>query len=133
MTAADRGLLPFTPDVEPATAEPETVALEEAAGVVDALAASTTRAVLRALYRDPAPASSVAERLDLTIQNAAYHLGKLRSAGLVAVAETWYSEKGTPMRVYAPASDPLVVVAGRPDDIRTVERAIGRTTQPGAD
>jgi len=40
-------------------------------------------------------------------------LENLVEADLIAVADTWYSEKGTEMKVYAPTESALVVCAGR--------------------
>ncbi|MFC3478691.1 ArsR/SmtB family transcription factor [Halobacterium litoreum] len=85
---------------------------EEAADeVFEALSSRTAREILAALYEEPDTASSVADTVDTSLQNASYHIEKLVDAGLVEVADTWYSEQGREMKVYAPASESLVVFA----------------------
>ena len=91
----------------------EVVSIREDAAdeVLEALSSGTAREILAALYEDPDTASSLADRVDTSLQNASYHLEKLVEAGLVEVADTWYSEQGREMKVYAPASDSLVLFA----------------------
>jgi len=91
----------------------EVVSIREDAAdeVFEALSSGTAREILAALYEDPDTASSVADRVDTSLQNASYHLEKLVDADLVEVADTWYSEQGREMKVYAPASDSLVLFA----------------------
>lgn len=79
--------------------------------VFEALSSSTAREILAALYEEPDTASSVADDVGTSLQNATYHLEKLVEADLVEVADTWYSEQGREMNVYAPASESLVVFA----------------------
>ncbi|NIU66678.1 MAG: ArsR family transcriptional regulator, partial [Actinobacteria bacterium] len=57
-------------------------------------------------------------------QNAQYHLGRLEDAGAVEVVDTVYSEKGREMKVYAPADEPLVVVAGGESETSSLRAAI---------
>lgn len=109
------GLLPSAPDTSAAAeADPRVVGLEddEAGDVMAALSSETARRLLAALHDDPASASTVAERVDTSLQNAQYHLGRMGDAGLVEVVDTVYSEKGREMKVYAPSDRPLVVFAG---------------------
>jgi len=91
----------------------EVVSIREDAAdeVFEALSSGTAREILAALYEDPDTASSVADRVDTSLQNASYHIEKLVDADLVEVADTWYSEQGREMKVYAPASDSLVLFA----------------------
>jgi len=91
----------------------EVVSIREDAAdeVFEALSSGTAREILAALYEDPDTASSVADRVDTSLQNASYHIEKLVEADLVEVADTWYSEQGREMKVYAPASDSLVLFA----------------------
>lgn len=79
--------------------------------VFEALSSRTAREILSALYDEPDTASSVAEKIDTSLQNASYHIEKLVDADLVEVADTWYSEQGREMKVYAPASESLVLFA----------------------
>ena len=85
---------------------------DETAAVFEALASDTARRILIAIYDEPAPPSELADRLDLSLQNVSYHLDNLEDAGVVQVTDTWYSEKGKEMDVYAPADDPVVVFVG---------------------
>ncbi|WP_232701207.1 ArsR/SmtB family transcription factor [Halobacterium wangiae] len=79
--------------------------------VFEALSSRTAREILSTLYEEPDTASSVAEKIDTSLQNASYHIEKLVAADLVEVADTWYSEQGREMKVYAPASESLVLFA----------------------
>lgn len=95
--------------------EPRLVDLDEetADEVFEALSSGTTREIFLALHREPQTASDLAEETDTSVQNVQYHLGKLDDAALVEVVDTWYSERGTEMKVYAPQDDSLVLFAGR--------------------
>lgn len=84
----------------------------DAGEIFEALASETTRDVLEAVYDRPGTASEVAENVGTSIQNTKYHLDKLRDAGLIEVADTWYSEQGNEMKVYAPTSESVVLFAG---------------------
>jgi DNA-binding transcriptional ArsR family regulator len=88
-----------------------TVALDDAAPVFEALASETARAILARLADSPAPASDVADAVDTSIQNAAYHLDRLADADLVRPVGTWYSAKGREMEVYA--ARPVTIVCAQ--------------------
>ncbi|WP_331236388.1 ArsR/SmtB family transcription factor [Natronorarus salvus] len=107
------GLLPTDSDAEP-SGEPRVIGMDsaDAGAVLDALSSETTRRVYVALQEEPAPVSVVADRTDLSLQNARYHVGKLREAGLIEVVDTIYSEKGREMEMFAPADAPMIVVLG---------------------
>ena len=107
------GLLPTDSDAEP-SGEPRVIGMDsaDADAVLDALSSETSRRVYVALQEDPGPVSDVADRTDLSVQNARYHVGKLRDAGLIEVVDTIYSEKGREMEVLAPADAPMIVVLG---------------------
>lgn len=94
--------------------EPRLVGMDEelADDVFEALAAGTTRRIFGHLHEDPHTASELADLTGTSVQNAQYHLGKLQDADLVEVVDTWYSERGTEMKVYAPTDESLVVFAG---------------------
>lgn len=104
-------LLPHRPAVEVDVDETVVVDLTDDADAdrIEALAADTSRAVLSALHDEPTTASNVADAVDTSLQNAHYHLRKLADAGLVDVVETWYSERGSEMPVYAPAGEAVVL------------------------
>lgn len=86
---------------------------EQGAGdIFETLASDTTRDVLTAIYNQSGTASEVAEHVDTSLQNVKYHLDKLQEAELIEVADTWYSEQGNEMKVYAPTNESIVVLAG---------------------
>lgn len=95
-------------------AEPRVIGVdsEDADDVLSALSAETARKLLAELNREPAPPGELANRVDTSLQNAQYHLKKLKKAGAVEIVDTAYSEKGREMDVYAPANQPLVICAG---------------------
>lgn len=95
--------------------EPRLVDLDEetADEVFEALAATTTRKIFLSLHEHPQTASDLAKETDTSVQNVQYHLTKLRDADLVDVVDTWYSERGSEMKVYAPNDESLVLYAGR--------------------
>ena len=106
------GLLPSRPEVDVPDQEIEILAIDEAGTVLEVLSSETARAILAAIYEDVGPTAEIANRVDTSIQNAAYHLSRLEDVGLAAVVGTWYSSKGSPMDVYGPTVDPLVLIAG---------------------
>ena len=99
---------------------------DEAGEALSALSSETTRELLGALHEEPATPSAIADRLDHTLQNVQYHIGKLDDAGLVEVVDTVYSEKGREMKVYAPADGPLVVFTGAQSEASGLEAMLKR-------
>jgi DNA-binding transcriptional ArsR family regulator len=119
-------LLPSSPDTSAADeADPRVVGLddEDAGDVLAALGSETARQLLAELHEEPDTPSGVAERVDTSLQNTQYHLGRMADAGLLEVVDTAYSAKGREMKVYAPADRPLVVFAGQSDE---AEGLLGR-------
>lgn len=108
--------------------DPEVLCIDDEAtrDVFTTLSSETAYAVFRMLNEEPATPATVAERLDLSIQNAHYHLGNLEDAGLIEVADTCYSEKGREMEIYAVTSQPKVLVLGTESDENTLRRAFGQ-------
>lgn len=108
------GPLTSPPNVDGPDGGPLVVGVDDdrADEVLSALSASTTRRVLSALHDEPSTPSALADRLDTSVQNVQYHLGKLRDADLIEAADTVYSRKGREMTVYAPANSTMVLVAG---------------------
>lgn len=84
--------------------------------VFSVLSTQTARTLLVELYREPTTLSGLAERTDISIQNATYHLQRLKENGLVEVVDTWYSSRGKEMDVFAPTYDPLMLVVGNADN-----------------
>jgi len=80
--------------------------------VFEALSSRTTRHIFRELHDSPQTASDLADATDTSVQNVQYHLSKLADVDLVEVADVWYSERGTEMKVYAPTDESLVLFAG---------------------
>lgn len=80
--------------------------------VFEALSSKTARTIFSFLHTEPATASDLAEVADTSLQNIRYHLVKLTEAGLVEIVDTWYSDRGREMKVYAPANTSLVVLSG---------------------
>ncbi|SFR33972.1 ArsR/SmtB family transcription factor [Halogeometricum limi] len=111
-------ILPTRPDPPEGDKEPRVVGIDsdEVSELLSAISSNTARAILSSLHDEPATPSEVAARVDTSIQNAQYHLGKLEDADLIESGGTAYSEKGREMTVYTPADRALVVVAGNEDD-----------------
>ena len=120
-------ILPSTPDADP-DPEPRVLGVDsdEAGETLAALSSDTAREMLREFHEEPATPSGVADRLDLSLQNAQYHIGNLEDAGLIESVDTVYSEKGREMKLYAPADRPLVVVAGDDSDTDGLRSALTR-------
>jgi DNA-binding transcriptional ArsR family regulator len=122
-------LLPSQPDTSAADeAEPRVIGVDsdDADELLSALSSNTARSLLSALHEEPDTPASLAERLDTSLQNVQYHLGKLESAGVVRVIDTVYSEKGREMKVYAPTDRPLVLFAGREEESVGLKTALRR-------
>ncbi|MFW5918022.1 MAG: ArsR/SmtB family transcription factor [Haloferacaceae archaeon] len=105
---------PSTPDTSAAEeSSPRVVGLddEDADELLSAISSETARELLAELHEEPATPSSLADRVDTTLQNVQYHIENLREADMVEVIDTIYSEKGREMKVYAAADRPLVMFA----------------------
>jgi DNA-binding transcriptional ArsR family regulator len=109
-----------------AEADPRVIGLDsdDADAALSALSSATSRTILGALHERPDTPAALGDRVDTSLQNVQYHLGKLADAGLIEVVDTVYSEKGREMKVYAPADRPLVVFAGSEDDSRGLASAL---------
>lgn len=123
--------LPYRPPVESVDRGTRVVELgtEEMGTLCGVLSSETARALLAAIDDEPQTASDAAERVDTSIQNALHHLRRLREAELVTVVDTWYSSRGTEMKVYDSAQSRLVFAAS--DGGSTDEE--GRRVAPTAD
>ena len=110
-----KSLLPLKSRVEPTQDGANVISISEEAAdeVFETLSSSTARRILSLLYEEPRPASELADETDTTVQNVRYHLNNLQAADLVSIVDTWYSEKGTEMNVYAPTEAAVVLTAGR--------------------
>ncbi|WP_152040938.1 ArsR/SmtB family transcription factor [Salinigranum salinum] len=122
-------LLPSRSDATAADdATPRVIGLDsdDADDLIGALSSGTARRILSTLHEEPASASEVADRVDTSLQNVQYHLGRMDGAGLVEVVDTVYSEKGREMKLYAPTDRPLVVVAGRESETEGLRAVLSR-------
>ncbi|QUO49214.1 winged helix-turn-helix transcriptional regulator [Halorubrum ruber] len=77
--------------------------------MLQVLSSESAQQILSTLKAKPKTASEIAKSVDQSVQNVSYHLDRLCDAELITPTETWYSEKGTEMTVYALAADRLVV------------------------
>ena len=120
-------LLPSKPDITNDSG-PRVVGIEgdDADELLSVLSSETAREIVAALHDDPAPPSELADRVDSSLQNVQYHLSRLDDAGVVKVAGTAYSEKGREMDVYAPADDPLVIVAAEDEQTSGLRAMLSR-------
>lgn len=111
--STETGLLPRRSAVEEPERETRVVELDtaEAAELCGILASETATEILAELSEEPTVASDVAERVGTSLQNAHHHLGRLRETDLVRVVDTWYSSRGSEMKVYAPVNERLVLAA----------------------
>lgn len=125
-------LLPQRSEVDVGDRPARVVSIDESAAdaVFSILSTQTARAMLVELYREPTTLSALADRTDISVQNATYHLDRLQNSGLVEVVDTWYSARGREMDVYAPTSDPLLLVAGDVDSDAATRRPPTDRTPP---
>lgn len=108
-------IFPLRESVSLEKREPRLVELDEdtADEVFEALSSGTTRQIFLELHEAPQTTSDLADAVDTSVQNAQYHLQKLQAADLVEIVDTWYSERGSEMKVFAPKDESLVLFAGR--------------------
>ena len=99
---------------------------EETEEMLSTLASETALGIFRTLNDEPLTASEIADRRDITVQNASYHLENLQEVNLIEVVDTCYSEKGREMNIYAVTTDPKVVVLGTRSDRGNLRRAFGQ-------
>jgi DNA-binding transcriptional ArsR family regulator len=120
-------IFPIRDSVSLGDREPRLVDLDEetADEVFEALSSGTTRTIFLELHNSPQTASDLADVTETSVQNAQYHLQKLQEADLVDVVDTWYSERGSEMKVYAPSDESLVLFAGR-DKQHSLRRLVNR-------
>jgi len=102
---------PHQPPVTHAPREQTNIVVDrnEPTEVLQVLSSETAQEILSTLKSDPKTASGIAKSVDQSVQNVSYHLDRLCDADLITPIETWYSEKGREMTVYALAIEQLVV------------------------
>ncbi|MFW5963383.1 MAG: ArsR/SmtB family transcription factor [Natronomonas sp.] len=121
-------LLPSRLEVSPSPDEPKVLDIdgEGADAAFDALGSETARAVLATIYDEPRTPTEVRETVGTSLQNVHYHLDRLEDAGLIEPAGMGYSEKGNEMTVYGPASEAVVLFAGRDNDSSRLRNTLQR-------
>ena len=97
---------------------------DDADDLMAALSSDTSRDILAALYDEPSSPAALADRVDTSLQNVQYHLGKLEDGDLVEVVDTVYSSKGREMDVYGPSAEPLVLFAGNEEETVGLKTAL---------
>jgi DNA-binding transcriptional ArsR family regulator len=121
-------LLPSRLEVSPSPDEPKVLDIdgEGADAAFDALGSETAREVLATIYDEPRTPTEVRESVGTSLQNVHYHLDRLEEAGLIEPAGMGYSEKGNEMTVYGPASEAVVLFAGRDNDSSRLRNTLQR-------
>jgi len=99
---------------------------EQTRDVISTLSSETAYEIFSRLNEQPLTPSELADQLDLSVQNASYHLENLKEANLVEVIDTCYSEKGREMDIYAVTSEPKVLILGSESDRAGLQRAFGQ-------
>jgi len=107
------------------TGEPAVLSLDDdnTRSVFEVLSSETAYEIFRLLNETPATPATIADRLDLSLQNVHYHLSNLEEENLIEVTDTCYSEKGREMEVFVVADDPTLVFLGTEDDRPSLKRA----------
>ena len=121
-------LLPSRLEMSPSPDEPRVLDIdgEEADAAFEALGSETAREVLATIYDEPRTPPEVRESVGTSLQNVHYHLDRLEDAGLIEPAGMGYSEKGNEMTVYGPASEAVVLFAGRNGDSSRLRNMLER-------
>ncbi|MUW15004.1 helix-turn-helix domain-containing protein [Halorubrum sp. CBA1125] len=125
---------PHHPPVEHAPQKRTSVVVdrEDPTDVLPVLSSETAQQILGVLGEEPGTASDVADALGKSLQNVTYHLDRLCETDVVTPVDTWYSEKGKEMTVYALAAERLVIEFGGCDDVERGSQA-GREVVSGPD
>ena len=121
-------LLPFKSEPTRSPEGARVLSLEDEAteDALSALSSDTAREVLALIYEEPRTPPEIRDAIDTSLQNVHYHLENLEEADLIQPAGSGYSEKGTEMTVYAPASEAVVLFAGAEDDGSRIQMALAR-------
>lgn len=100
---------------------------DDAVEIFETLGSETTYLVYKQLHEEPQLPRELASTLDSSIQNVHYHLNKLEDAELIEPVETWHSQNGVEMKVYAPVHHPLVLSFASADDQRELRSLLTHT------
>lgn len=99
---------------------------DEAVTLFETLGSETTYRAYRHLHEEPKLPRELAAALDSSIQNIHYHLGKLEDAELIESVDTWHSDNGVEMKVYAPVHEPLVISFGSETNRERIQTLLSR-------
>jgi len=121
-------LLPFKSEPTQSPDGPRVLSLEDDATdeALSALSSDTAREILSLVYEEPRTPPEIRDEIGSSLQNVHYHLENLEEADLIQPAGSGYSEKGTEMTVYAPASEAVVLFAGAQDEGGRLQTALTR-------
>ncbi|MEF8852397.1 MAG: helix-turn-helix domain-containing protein [Haloarculaceae archaeon] len=121
-------LLPFKSEPTQSPDGPRVLSLEDDATeeALSALSSDTAREILSLVYEEPRTPPEIRDEVGSSLQNVHYHLENLEEADLIQPAGSGYSEKGTEMTVYAPASEAVVLFAGAQDEGGRLQTALTR-------
>jgi predicted transcriptional regulator len=84
-----------------------------------AMASSAAGDILKAFEGGPMPLSVLAERLDLPLNTAKYHVQNLLEAELLEICEEKYSVKGRKVKVYG-LKNQVVIVAPKTANLKSL-------------
>ncbi len=121
-------LLPFKSEPTESPGGPRVLSLEDDATeeALSALSSDTAREILSLVYEEPRTPPEIRDEVGSSLQNVHYHLENLEEADLIQPAGSGYSEKGTEMTVYAPASEAVVLFAGAQEEGGRLRTALTR-------
>ena len=121
-------LLPFKSESSQQPGDPRVLDLDDDATeeTLSALSSETARKILATLYEEPKTPPEIRDEVGTSLQNVHYHVENLQEADLIQPAGSGYSEKGTEMTIYAPASEALVLFAGQDHDRSRLKSALAR-------
>lgn len=92
---------------------------ERAQKIAKAMGSPTAGDILHLLAEGPKSLTDIAERLNLPMNTAKYHVENLLAAGVISIDKTKYSVKGREVKLYA-LTNQLLIVAPRQSDIRSL-------------
>ncbi|WP_241211145.1 ArsR/SmtB family transcription factor [Halorubrum lacusprofundi] len=120
------GVFPYRPSTRVDDQNPKLVEINDdsAEKIFKSLSSESARSMFDLLYEEPQTASDIAKSLDMSVQNAKYHLDKLEEAGLIEIIDIWYSDRGREMNVYAPTSSSIILFAGNSNEKRSLRKIL---------
>jgi predicted transcriptional regulator len=92
---------------------------ERAQIIARAISSRTAGEILHILAESPGTLSDIAEKMNIPLTRAKYHVDNLVQAGIIEIAMERYSVKGRPVKIYA-LTEQVLVVAPKKVDIRAM-------------